>query len=48
MKTRLIPILTVAAATGSAFTAFADLEQRDSSQFTHKYEMLKLPTEPLP
>jgi len=45
MKTRLIPILTVAAATGSAFTAFADLEQRDSSQFTHKYEMLKLPTE---
>ena len=44
MKTRLIPILTVAAATGSAFTAFADLEQRDSSQFTHKYEMLKLPT----
>lgn len=44
MKTRLIPILTLAAATGSAFTAFADLEQRDSSQFTHKYEMLKLPT----
>ena len=45
MKTRLIPILTVAAATGSAFTAFADLEQRDSSQFTHKYEMVALPTE---
>lgn len=44
MKTRLIPILTVAAATGSAFTAFADLEQRDSSQFTHKYEMVALPT----
>ena len=36
----LIPILTVAA----TCTAFADLEQRDSSQFTHKYEMLALPT----
>ena len=44
MKTRLIPILTVAATAGSAFTAFADLEQRDSSQFTHKYEMVALPT----
>lgn len=44
MKTKLIPILTLAAATCPAITAFADLEQRDSSQFTHKYEMLKLPT----
>ncbi|MBQ8125999.1 MAG: hypothetical protein IJ173_08990 [Kiritimatiellae bacterium] len=44
MKTRLIPILTAALAAGTTFTAFADLEQRDSSQFTHKYEMLKLPT----
>ena len=43
MKTRLIPILTVAAATGSAFTAFADLEQRDSSQFDYKYEMVVRP-----
>ena len=43
MKTRLIPILTVAATTGSAFTAFADLEQRDSSQFDYKYEMVVRP-----
>ena len=40
MKTMLIPILTVAA----TCTAFADLEQRDSSQFDYKYEMIKLPT----
>lgn len=44
MKTKLIPILTLAAATSPAITAFADLEQRDSSQFTHKYEMVALPT----
>ena len=44
MKTRIIPLLTVAAATCSAFASFADLEQRDSAQFTYKYEMLKLPT----
>ena len=44
MKTIIIPILTVAAATGSAFTAFADLEQRDSSQFDYKYEMVESPT----
>ncbi len=44
MKTKLIPILTLAAATCPAITAFADLEQLDSSQFDYKYEMLKLPT----
>ena len=40
MKTMLIPILTVAA----TCTAFADLERKASSEFTHKYEMIKLPT----
>ena len=44
MKTKLIPILTLAAATCPAISAFADLEQRDSSQFAYKYEMVKLPT----
>jgi len=43
MKTRLIPILTLAAATCPAITAFADLEQRDSSQFDYKYEMVVRP-----
>lgn len=44
MKTKLIPILTLAAATCPAITAFADLERKDSSQFSYKYEMLKSPT----
>ena len=44
MKTRLIPILTLAAATCPAITAFADLEQLDSSQFAYKYEMVESPT----
>ncbi len=43
MKTKLIPILTLAAATCPAITAFADLEQRDSSQFDYKYEMVERP-----
>ncbi len=44
MKTRLIPILALAAATCPAISAFADLEQRDSSAFDYKYEMVSLPT----
>ena len=44
MKTRLIPLLTVAVAICAAFTALADLEPRDSAQFAYKYEMVKLPT----
>ena len=43
MKTRLIPILTLAAVTCPAITAFADLVQRDSSQFAYKYEMVARP-----
>ena len=43
MKTRIITILCLAA-TCPAFTALADLEQRDSSQFAYKYEMVALPT----
>ena len=43
MKTMLIPILTLAAATSPAITAFAELEQRDSSEFDYKYEMVARP-----
>ena len=44
MKTKLITTLTLAAATCPAITAFADLPQLDSSQFSYKYEMINLPT----
>ena len=44
MKAKFVPILTAAAAACTATAAFAALEQRDSSQFDYKYEMLKLPT----
>jgi len=44
MKTRLIPILTLAAATSPAITAFANLERKDSKEFAYKYEMNALPT----
>ena len=44
MKTMLIPILTLAAATSPAITAFADLTRKASSEFDYKYEMVESPT----
>ncbi len=43
MKTKIIPVLTTAAAVCFSITASADLEQRDSSQFAYKYEMVARP-----
>ncbi len=43
MKTMLIPILTLAAATSPAITAFADLTRKASSEFDYKYEMVARP-----
>lgn len=44
MRLNVTPALSAVVVAAAAFTAFADLERKDSSQFECKYEMIDLPS----